>query len=49
MNVFKDQVRQFSNTIVQLEKKVQDEQEKRIRAHAELDHLQNQSLFDQNP
>ena len=43
-DVFKDQVRQFSNTIVQLEKKVQEEQEKRIRAQAELDQLQNQRM-----
>jgi len=42
LEVFKDQVRQFSLTIVQLEKKVDEEQEKRIRCQAELDQLNNQ-------
>ena len=48
MNVFKDQVRQFPNTIVQLEKKVHTEQEKRVGAQVDLDQLPVQILFQSN-
>ncbi|CAF4129430.1 unnamed protein product, partial [Rotaria sp. Silwood1] len=37
IEVYKDQVRQFSITIVQLEKSFADEQEKRIKLQVDLD------------
>ena len=37
IEVYKDQVRQFSKTIVQLEKNLTDEQEKYMKIKAELD------------
>jgi len=39
IQVYKDQVRQFSITIVQLEKSLAEEQEKRIKIQVEFDNL----------
>jgi hypothetical protein len=39
VEVYRDQVRQFSKTIVQLEKNLTDEQEKRFKIQAELDNI----------
>jgi hypothetical protein len=39
MEVYKDQVRQFSITIVQLEKNFQEEQEKRMKLQTDFDDL----------
>jgi hypothetical protein len=39
IQVYKDQVRQFSITIVQLEKSFAEEQEKRIKIQVEFDNL----------
>ncbi|CAF4853648.1 unnamed protein product, partial [Rotaria sp. Silwood2] len=39
IEVYKDQVRQFSITIIQLEKNFGEEQEKRIKLQADFDNL----------
>ncbi|CAF4026951.1 unnamed protein product, partial [Rotaria sp. Silwood2] len=39
IEVYKDQVRQFSKTIVQLEKNLAEEQEKRMKVQTELDNV----------
>ncbi len=39
LDVYKDQVRQFSKTIVQLEKNLAEEQDKRIKIQTELDNV----------
>jgi hypothetical protein len=39
IQVYKDQVRQFSITIVQLEKSFEEEKEKRIKIQVDFDNL----------